>query len=272
MNDNIGFDAGPHAAKSNTPPPPKPPTRQEVIDWLAYQTEALVLRRDREVLPAIAKMVAAHPTIADGDEDLAGRFAENIQMARDLIKDADRAHTEHKAPYLAAGRAVDGWKNTYEAVVEHGLESIETIARDYALRKYNRQKAEREAEAARAAEAARVAKEAADKAIKRDMWSDDAMAKGQEATRKASAANQTARRASASPTLSTRGDYGAKAGMVRKWKCRLVDITKVPAEYLMLNEPALQVAGKPRDPITNKPTAEIAGIEWYEDLSFAVRA
>src|ERR1700733_4946691 len=82
MNDNIGFDAGP-PAKSNAPTGPKPPTRQEVIDWLAYQTEALVRRRDSEVLPAIAAMVKAHPTIPDGDEDLAGRFAVNITMEED---------------------------------------------------------------------------------------------------------------------------------------------------------------------------------------------
>jgi hypothetical protein len=272
MNDNIGFDAGPEAAKSNAPKPPSPPTRQQVIDWLAYQTEALVRRRDSEVLPAIAAMVKAHPTIPDGDEDLAGRFAENITMAKDLIGEAVKAHTEHKAPYLAAGRAVDGWKNAYEAVVTRGLTDIEDIARDYALRKYNRERSEREAAAKRADDDARRAKEIADAEARKDMWGDGAMAAAEEATRKRQAATTSARRAHAAPTMTTRGDYGAKAGIVRKWKWELRDITKVPAEYLSVNAANVVIASKSRDPVTNKPTVVIPGIEWVEDLNFAVRA
>jgi len=263
----IGMPTG-----ANAPKPPSPPSKQEVIDWLAYQTEALVLRRDRDVLPAIAAMVAAHPVIADEDEDLAGQFAENILMAKDLIKEAVRAHKQHKEPYLTAGKAVDNWKNGYEAVVNRALIDIERIARDYAVRKHNREQAERAAEAARVAEAARIAREAAAAEARRDMWGTDAQHLAQEAERKAQQARVSARAASGAPSLNTRGDYGAKSGLVRRWKWELRGpINEVPAEHLMVNSASIMIAAKQRDPVTNKPVAVIPSIEWIEDLDFEVR-
>jgi hypothetical protein len=256
--------------KTNAPAPPSPPKKEEVADWLGYQTEGLRLKRDTDVLPAIAEMVKAHPVIADNDEDLAGRFAENILLAKDLIREAGKAHKEHKEPYLTAGRVVDGWKNGFEAVIERALAPIEAIARDYAERKHAREHAAREAEAERARVAARKARDDAAAAERENMWGNDALALAEEAERKAAAARRSEHRA-AHTTATTQGDYGAKSMLVRKWKWQLSDITQVPPEHLLVNAATIMIAAKPRDPITNKPTAIIPGIEWVEDVSFTVR-
>jgi hypothetical protein len=119
---------------SNAPTPPHPLSPEEVRAWLDYQTEALVLR-SREIVSALQAMAETHPSIIDGDEETAGRFAENLTMARELVRRAEDTHKREKAPYWHGGRAVDNWKAAFIKPIADAMAPLSRILLDFATRK-----------------------------------------------------------------------------------------------------------------------------------------
>lgn len=258
----------------NAPTPPAPLTPTEITAWLDFALESLIARR-AEILDALAKTAAAHPTIED-DEILA-EIGENVKMAKALTGTAEKRRVDSKAPFLDGGRAVDAWFARLVAPVGAALSPIQATMDDYGRRMVAKRRAAAEAQAKaareeaerKAAEAAALlaaTKPAAPGALD---WAFD---KAQEAADEAEAA---ATRAIARPADLTRvtGAYGATSSLRATWRWRVVDVTKIPRKFLMVNEDAIKAAvlAEGRDPNSRKPNAVIPGVEFFEETRMGVR-
>ena len=97
----------------------------------------------------VTDLIAASSRAVATDEDSAGRCGELVKQIRAAKKFIEDAHAQTKAPYLAAGRAIDAAKNELTPGLEAAQRTVEgkqtTFLRD--------QQARREAEARRAREA-----------------------------------------------------------------------------------------------------------------------
>jgi hypothetical protein len=257
-----------HDRDTNAPPPPAPPTPAEVVAWLDYQLEPLLARRT-EIMQALRAFVAAHPKIADGDEELAGMFNDNIGMALECRSKAAGAHKEHKEPYFRAGQAVDAWKNRFIEGLDETIGPVKAVLATYRLRMDDLSRAVREAEARRAREAAARAQQEAAAALRRNAPSTSA--KLEAAAAADEQAQKAAEQARAKAPGRSRGMYGTVSSIRTTWTWKLIDISRVPLEFLTINERALDDAKKERDPVSGRPTREIGGIEWVEERGLGVR-
>lgn len=265
---------------TNEPSLARAPTREEVREYLDFHLAELVRRRDEEILPALARMAEQHPRIDDGDDETAGKFAENRNMAVALIKTAGERHREQKDPWRFAGMEVDDWKNGFVAILEAALKSVDEIALDYSNRKDAIERAKRE-------EAARKAKEDADRRIVEAQRALTRDASGPQATvaletaAKASAAADRAQikaEARASETSRTRGIYGATMGVRTTWGYEIdLDAMILAAAQaiaagnrpewlraLTIDESKLRELAAQRDARSRRPLAVIPGVTWVE--------
>jgi hypothetical protein len=243
----------------NAPLPPRPLTAKEVAEWLEYQMEPLRSRRDDIIMPALHAMAAAYPEIADGDEETAGQFAENLAMARELVRQAEAAHKREKEPYLTGGRAVDGWKAKFLTTLAAGMEPLSRILLDFANRKEARERIERQKEAARLAEEARQAIVA--------------NAFGEETTIALDQARRAQRDAAARPAemSQSRGSYGAVASIRQTWSWEVTDPELVPRELLMIDPQKMREKMHRKDNISGRPLDTVPGIKWVPVRSLGVR-
>lgn len=258
----------------NAPTPPAPLTPPEITTWLDFALESLIARR-AEILDALAKTAKAHPKI--DDDDTLAEIGENVKMAKALTGTAEKRRVEHKEPFLTGGRAVDAWFARLIAPVGTALSPIQAAMDDYGRRMLAKRRAEAEAQAKaareeaerKAAEAAALlaaTKPAAPGALD---WAFD---KAQEAADEADAATSRAESRPADLTRVT-GAYGATSSLRASWKWRVVDVAKIPRQYLMVNEDAIKAAvtSGGRDPNTRKPNAVIPGVEFFEETRMGVR-
>lgn len=265
-----------HNPNSNAPQPPAPLTPEQVTAYLDWFLIELVNKRDDELLPKLAAL-AKLARIEDGDEDTAGRIAEDQRIARALIATVEARRKEAKEPYLNGGRAVDAWKNRYEAVVIAALAPVDAMMLDYGNRKAaaerrRREEAARKAqeEADRAAdEAARAVREAeAAKPMQHKAPVDHAAVSNaiEEADRTANKADAAQREAQApAATMGrTRGIYGATSAPKTTWEWEVIDASKIPRSFLTVDEDKVKAAARERDPNTRRPLAIIPGIGWVE--------
>lgn len=256
----IGHNASPE------PVPPTPLTPEQILAWLR-QDNAPLMARQTEMVGALTKTIDAYTTV-DTDEQ-AGIVAENVRMAKDVIKLTDAAHTAAKAPFLTGGRAVDGWKNGLVGGLTPLIAALQTKLTAFAVRKdAQRREAARQQEEAARLEAERQAQAAiaATDASEREV----SLAQMENATKEA---DKAARTATAAPSTlgQVRGEFGAVSSLRRTWKWRVTDMAKVPLQYLQPDPDAIKAAAAERDPDTRKPTAVIPGIEWYADDQANVR-
>jgi hypothetical protein len=270
-----------HDRDTNAPPPPAPLSPEQVVAYLDYLLEPLLRRRDDEIIPALARTLAAHPRIDDGDEDTAGLCAENARMAKALIGTGEKNRKDHKEPYLEGGRAVDAWFRRFAEPIQAAVAPVERVMFDYATRKETAQRAlaerlRREAEA----EAQRRAAEAA-AAMKRNPVGQDVDAKLDAAAASAAEADRAADEAQARPAefSRSRGIYGAVASLRSSWSWELQDMMAlaravvagdVPPGALAVNESWVRERAKERDR-SGKPTAIVPGIAWVESRKIGVR-
>lgn len=254
---------------ANAPPPPTPPTPAEVVAYLDYHLTELIRRRDEEIIPALRNMAGA--TIADGDDEMAGVFAENQRMARALMRTCEDRREEHKRPWLDGGRAVDDWAKRFVAALAPILAPVERELLRYTNRKAQLERDRRAALAAAAQAEARKAAEAAAAAMSKPDNLPEASAKLDEAAVTAARAADAERAAAAKPAElgGVRGIYGTKVSPRTTWRWELIDIDLVPAEYLIrqLDVAKLREAARERDPQTRRPLIEIPGIRWVEEQS-----
>jgi len=241
----------------NIPKPPRPLTPEEIRAWLDYQAEELVKRSD-DLVEALREMARAHPMIADGDDETAGRFIDNLGMAKALVKSAEALHTREKAPYLQGGKTVDAWKANFLGILARAMDPVSKIVFNYSARKDAIERRQREEEARRS-------EEAAAQAVKNDAFSEEAdIALMNAARAKRDTMAKPAERSQ------TRGVYGTLASIRQTWTWEVTDIESVPRKYLTIDSAKIREAMKTRDKL-GKPVAMIPGISWVTERSLGVR-
>jgi hypothetical protein len=264
---------------TSTNAPPAPPTQltdEEQRAWLDYEFGPLA-ERVGAIIAAISQNVEAYPSI-DSDEIL-GKFAENVAMAKAAHKTATDNHDAAKADYLRLGRVVDRWLR--EAVTDPLRTPLATV--QTMMDTYTREKLRIAREAAAAAaklaeeEAARTAKAAADAIARANTVAKQVAAEKATSIAEASAleAAEAMARANAKPADLTRvrGEFDATASLRGTWRWRATNLRFVPVELLLVNNAAvterIRVAGRDAD---GKPKARIPGIEIYFDTKTVVTA
>lgn len=184
-----------------------------------------LLRRQRELLEAANRA----PTTCDSDEiarkltDFVGQLAAAIAKARD-------AHRIEKEPHLRAGQAVDRFFGDIRDPLDVFKKLFERLIGDWQFRK-------QEAARLAALELERVAREGAERlaaAAMTDADLDDAIAQEDEALMQAAIA-------AARPLERSRIHGDLATGSLRTtYSYTLVDLTKVPLKFLMLNDSAVK--------------------------------
>ena len=226
-------------------PPVEPKALREFMDESFAD-----LNKRRAALETAIEGTPAH--IEDDNEEEAGKLADFVELQLDpYLKDIDAAHKKEKAPFLNAGRCVDGWKHEMRGVIEKGKEKVNKVRKDYADRKEQAERKRREEEARIARETARreaeeaerqriEAEEAAAK-LSEDDDLDDAIAAEEEADRKEEeaakaqrSAEEAAKAATAKPAElgKTRGQYGGQTSLKRFWNFRNLERKDIDLEAL----------------------------------------
>jgi hypothetical protein len=188
----------------------------------------------------------------------------------------EKSFTDRLDAFEVAGkRAIIAYDQAEEQRCQAEQRRLQAIA-DEAARK-EREKAQQEAarqrqieEEARAkAEAARQAAEAASAEDRARL-----LREAEAADRKAAAANAKAEAkaedaaAVVAPVVQIAMAAPRQQGEATRsiWRCRVVDVAAIPREYMIPNEKALDGIAK-----ATKGAIKIAGVEFYEEKSLAVR-
>lgn len=265
-------------------PPPDLKIGEALREELNDNHRDLLRRRDE--LLAMADDFDADYDAVDDDET-SGLLAGIITQITKSAKSADQIREGVKAPYLEGGRIVDGFflggissklearakalnakQTAYQrAKADRIRREAEEAARkaraEEDLRRREAEKAERERMAAE--RAARKAREDADA-------SDAARQRAADAERRAEEARQAEERArvereeqariaasSAADRSRVRGDY-AVSSLRTTWKFEVLDIAKVPPEFLLVNASLVNAAIRGKD-----GRRDIAGIRIFAD-------
>lgn len=264
----------------NNPPPDikvGEALREELRD-----NHADLTKRKNDLIAMADRFDADHETI--DDDETSGTLAGIITQINGCAKIADTTREGIKSPYLEGGRIVDGFFNAgIKAPLETRASQLNAKQTTYQRAKADR--ARREAEEAtrkaraeedarrREAEKAERERQAAERAAAKAK-NDESAAAAAERARQANERAELARQAeiqaqeqrmaaakvaasSAADRSRVRGEY-AMASLRTTWKFKVVDITKVPAEYLMVNESVINalIRGK-------SGRREIAGLDIF---------
>lgn len=234
-----------HAAGLGHNNPPIETAPDALAARLAEETAPLKTRAE-ELLGAEARVPAAL------DAATVGKAADFVKQIGAAIKVSEDARKKTKQPYLDAGKQVDGHFSQIVDPLAGLKRRMEARIGDHQRRVAEEERRRREEEARRAAEEA-AKKEAAvetkdelDEAI-------EAHAEAAKAQKAAEAPPQELARA--------RGEYGAVATTRTVWMHEVTDATKIPREYLIVNDAAIKAAIK-------AGVREIAGIRIYEHTEY----
>lgn len=209
------------------------------------------------------------------DDDAAGRVSDYIKQITATAKAAEGARIAAKEPYLESSRVVDGF---FTKGIVDPLTALKRRV-EAKLTKYLQDKAARERE-----ERLRLEREAraAEESARREAEAQAAAVRTAADLDRAITAEETAQHATATRAVAaeaaiakpaelsrTRGDYGSVASLRSSWDFECTDITAVPRAFMMLNEAAIRAHMKAK--LKDQPPAPIAGINFYEKTSAAVR-
>lgn len=257
----------------NAPSPALGHNQRDIAAELRSQLEAdhadLLKRRD-ELLASVARM----PATVEND-DMAGKFSDTIKLITGASKAAEDRRVTTKEPYLAAGRAVDGFFKGVSEPLTKAKAGVERTLTAYLRAKAEAERKRREEEERRQREEAeRAAREAAEREAAMQEEDDiDAAIEAEERARQAAAdAAQAAKAAAAKPAeLSrTRGDYGAVSSLRRVWIGEIVDRAALDLDKLRpyFAEADLQ---KALNGLVRAGGRECAGAKIYETTNAVVR-
>lgn len=216
-----------------------PPSDQEILQERLAERAADLRKRADDLLDAEAR--APQPT----DDDSAGKLGDYIKMITAAHKAIEAKRVDEKEPFLASGRAVDGFFKKMVEPLEALKARQERRLQEYLRRKRDEERARLQAEAerqaaearARAAEAARL--EAANKPVAAAKQIDEAV--------RVETAAAEARKAAAAPSAAlsrTTGTMGAVAGLRETWRGTITDRDTLDLEALRpyLSDECLQKA------------------------------
>jgi len=275
MDDRIGHNQPPPDLKIGEA------LREELRDL-----HADLVRRKGELMAMADDFDADHATVED--EETSGILAGVITQIMGAAKIADKTREGVKVPYLEGGRIIDGF---FIAGLKTPLETraAQLNAKQTAYQRAKADRVRREAEAAaakaraeedarrREAEKAERERLAAARAARKAM-DDEAAAlyaerRATEAKQRAEAAREAEQRAriereqqakiaasNAASRSRTRGAY-AVVSLRTTWHFKVTDISKVPAQYLAVNEPLVNAAIRGETGLRDIPGLSIFPIE-----------
>jgi hypothetical protein len=268
--DQFALPASPRAAIGHTRPP-------EAIDPIEGLTARLAANH-ADLVARLLDLEVGCARVPDpiGNKADAATAPAFIAQCQAQIRTAEAAHRKEKDLFLKAGRAVDTFFKRRCDKLRVAL--APAVAR---LKTYRDRVAE--AERQRHAEARRLAAEAARRAaaeeaehraaaerLARDATNAEARRQAaqhlrlaEDAAERAAAAGQQAA-ITLEPTR-IRGDYGATAYVTRSWVFEVVDLDRVPREYLSLDHDVV------REAINKDGVRDIPGLRIYQAESLRVR-
>jgi hypothetical protein len=198
-----------------------------------------------------------------GGDDVAARAADFVKFFKAEQAATDATRTKIKAPVLHAQRLIDGEARKLTDKLANAADGVSAKITTYLREKEAVVRRAAEQEAARLELEAQAAMAAAD-AIGTPVAIDAAVEAVQEAQQAAAMAT-----ASAPELTRTRSQAGSLTGLKDDWKYRVVDLSKVPAAYLAVNDAMVRAAMK--SSAKNMATLRIDGIEFYNDAKAFVR-
>jgi hypothetical protein len=212
-------------------------------EYAAHEARAATLAASYErFLPATAAGI--------GDEAMAGRATDLARMMGVAVSDTDATRTRIKAPVLHAQRLIDGTAKkivdqvaTMRGVVEQRVTSFLMAKEAEARRLAEAEAARLELAAASAAQA--DAPEA--EAVANEAWH----------------ANQRAT-ASAAELSRTHTQSGGVTSLRANWRFEVLDLAKVPPQWLMLNDKLVSAA-------VRTGTRSIPGLRIFNDVKATIR-
>ena len=216
------------------------------------------------------------PDPIDSEEN-AATATDFIAQCQAHIKKTEAAHRREKDLFLKAGRAVDAFFkrrcDTLNAALAPAVSRLKAYRDELARAEARRHEAARCAAAEAAHRAAAEADEhrAAAERLAGDSQSlegrrgaAEALRLAEEAAARATAAGEHAM-AVLEPTR-IRGDYGATAFVRRNWSFEVVDLDRVPREYMSLDVTVV------REAITRDGVREIPGLRIFQAEALRVRS
>jgi len=251
----------------------QPPELGDPIDELNTRlatSHGDLVARFRDLDLACARV----PNPIRSEED-AATVTDFIAECQTHIKKAEAAHRKEKELFLKAGRAVDAFFKRRCEKLSTALTPVVSLLKAYRdeIAETERQRQE-EARSAAEAEARRAAAAAEEHRAVAELLAIDAQnfdeRRAAEELRLAEEASERAemmsRRASATPQPThIRGDYGAIAYVTRSWTFEVVDLDRVPREYMSLDVEVV------RDAITRDGVREIPGLRVFQSEALRVR-
>lgn len=220
---------------------------------LAARTDELVAAFDR---------FDARTKDGIADDEVLAKAGDFVRQLSAHITAVDSRRTVIKAPVLAAQRAIDGFfKSSLADPVDRAKVAVTRRIDDYMRRLRQEEEARAREEAARQrAEADRMAREAEQRR------STTLMDAAIEAEAKADAAE-----AAPVTVAPVRSDFGTTISTRHgPWKVRVTDITKVPAQYLVVNE-AVLIATARTNPAIAAGEQPVPGVEFYREIKSSIR-
>jgi hypothetical protein len=235
------------------------------------ESHADLLLRFRDLELACARV--PDPIASEEDAATATDFIAQCQVQ---IRQAEAAHKREKEPFLKSGRAVDTFFkrrcDQLTAALAPAVARLKAYRDQVALAECRRHEAARQAaeqEACRAAaeaEAHRAQAErlaSAGQSLADRRQAAEALRLAEEATERAAMAGQQAN-VPLEPTR-IRGDYGATAYVIRSWSFEVVDLDRVPREYMSLDVAVV------REAIIRDGVREIPGLRIFQAEALRVR-
>ncbi len=232
----------------------------QLLADLQADTTALFARTE-ELVAAFARFQDATKDGITSDDMLARAGDFSRQMSAHLTT-IDARRVAIKKPVLDAQRTIDGFfKRDLSDPVDAAKTAVGRKADAYVREKQRQEAAAAAAAAARQrAEAQRLAEEAERQQSSRLM---DAAVEAE--------AQAAAVEAAPPAPVQVRSDYGTTVGTRRgPWKVRVTDITKVPPQYLAVNEPVLLATAR-TDPRIDAGEQPVPGVEFYREIKASIR-
>jgi hypothetical protein len=252
-----------------------PPGRVDPIEGLNARlaiSHADLVARFRDLELACGRL----PDPIDSEED-AATATDFIAQCQAHTKKAEAAHKREKDLFLKAGRAVDAFFkrrcDTLNAALAPAVSRLKAYRDELARAEARRHEAARCAAAEEARRAAaeaeqhrtvaeRLAGEA--QSLEGRRRAAEALHLAEEAAACAAAAGQQAT-AVLEPTR-IRGDYGATAFVRRSWTFEVVELDRVPREYMSLDVTVV------REAITRDGVRQIPGLRIFQAEALRVRS
>lgn len=198
----------------------QPPTDVDPLFDRLHEDHKDLIERRNALLDGIDRAPAV---IEEGDEETAGKMADFVdEQLNKFIKHAKAVHENEKAPFLQAGRTVDGFKHFLIDDVEDGKTKVNEVRKTFADKKAAKKRRQLEEEARQAREEqARLEREAAEKAAALREENDlEAALAAEEAAKQAKIDAEKAEIAAAAKPAElgkSRGDYGGQTSLKQFW-------------------------------------------------------